>query len=338
VYTKPGIYHALVRATDDKGESAVSSVTIQVYSDVPWLDVVTSNKGDYPYLARAGYEAFFKDGISEDESVKFQIRDAWISYKLRNQVFGDVNKTKGVPSGNQIVYQNVFPDIDVRYTVYEDLLLEEFIVYKKMQLNSIDQEFTVHGVEYVFNEDGSIGFYNGETLVFSIPKPVMYELNNPQQKSYGLHYEIIEKDNTSILRKIIDDQEWLKKSKYPVVIDGSTSGEIADPWEQQGLTPYGQYFENLNEYVDPMSGHLTIRQTDYYLSGRGLDLSVTRVYSTVVAYKEEENEPGEYIPVATYIEAPTDLGCGWSLDFPWLELRDGQPGKYMHLPLSLIHI
>jgi YD repeat-containing protein len=201
-----------------------------------------------------------------------------------------------------------------------------------MPLNSIDQEFTIHGVEYVMNEDGSIGFYNGETLVFSIPRPVMYELNNPQQKSYGLHYEIIEKDNIYILRKIIDDQEWLKKSKYPVVIDGTTSGEIADPWEQQGLTPYGQYFENLNEYVDPMTGHLTIRQTDYVLSGRGLDLSVTRVYSTVVAYKEEENEPGEYIPIATYQEAPTDLGCGWSLDFPWLELQDGQPGKYMHLP------
>ncbi|MBU7028113.1 MAG: exo-alpha-sialidase [Theionarchaea archaeon] len=182
------------------------------------------------------------------------------------------------------------------------------------------------------NEDGSIGFYSGETLMFSIPRPVMYELNNPEKKSYGLHYEIIQKNGYYLLRNVIDDVQWLKTAKYPVVIDSSTQGELADPWEQQGLTPYGQYFENLNEYVDPLTGHLTIRHTDYFLSGRGLDLSVSRVYSTVVAYKEDENTTGGYIPIATYQEAPTDLGCGWSLDFPWIEIDDDQPGKYMHLP------
>jgi PKD repeat protein len=34
-YTKPGIYHALVRATDDKGESSVSSVTVQPTHMIP---------------------------------------------------------------------------------------------------------------------------------------------------------------------------------------------------------------------------------------------------------------------------------------------------------------
>ncbi|MBU7045882.1 MAG: hypothetical protein HXS54_05545, partial [Theionarchaea archaeon] len=330
-YTKPGIYHALVRATDDRGESSVSSVTIQVYSDIPWLDVTASNKEEFTYMARAGYEVFFKDNVTETECVKFQMRNAWISYQMGNQIFAEVKKAKGVPSGNQIVYQNVYENIDVRYTIYEDLLLEEFIVYEKMDLSVFEQEFTIDGVEYALHEDGSIGFYNGETLVFSIPKPVMYELDNPQNKSYRLHYEIIQKDSIHVLKKVIDDEKWIKKAKFPVVIDSSTQGEIADPWEQQGLTPYGQYFENLNEYVDPLTGHLTIRHTDYHLSGRGLDLTVTRVYSTVVAYKEEEKTPGAYIPIATYQEAPTDLGSGWSLDFPWLEIKDDQPGKYLHL-------
>jgi hypothetical protein len=48
------------------------------------------------------------------------------------------------------------------------------------------------------------------------------------------------------VKKVIDDEKWLKKAKYPIVIDSSTQGEIADPWEQQGLTPYGQYFEFAN--------------------------------------------------------------------------------------------
>jgi RHS repeat-associated protein len=330
-FTKAGVYHVLVRATDDKEESSVSSVTVQVYSEVPYLDVVPCNKNEFTYMAKAGYEAFFKDTITEKEAVRFQVKDAWISYQFKEQTFSKISNVQGVPEENTIWYYDVFPGIDVRYTIYEDLLLEEFIVTEYMPLSVVEQSFTVHGVDFSMNEDGSIGFYQGETLVFSIPKPVMYELNNPQNKCYGLHYEVVQEKDAYIIKKVIDNTEWLKKAGYPVVIDSSTQGEIADPWEQQGLTPYGQYFENLNEYVDPLTGHLTIRHTDYSLPGRGLDLTVTRVYSTVVAYKQGENSPGEYIPVATYQEAPTDLGCGWSLDFPWIEVTDDNPGEYMHL-------
>ncbi len=328
-FLKPGIFHILVKVTDDKDSSSVQSVTIQVYSDTPYLDVVPCNSG-FEYMAKAGYEAFF-DAVN-GKGVQFRIGDAWITYKLGNQLFGEVSKAKGVPAGNVITYSNVYPGVDVRYTVQEDLLLEEFIVQNMMPFSVIEQSFTVHGVEYKMNEDGSISFYNGEDKVFSIPRPVMYELNNSENKSYGLHYEITEQGNGYVLRKIIDDTNWLQTAAYPVVIDSSTQGEIADPWEQQGLTPYGQYFKNLTEYVDPMTGHLTIRHTDYSLPGRGLNVNVTRVYSTVVAYKQKEDGSGEYVPVSTYIQAPTDLGCGWSLDFPWLDVNSKEAEKYLHLP------
>ncbi len=328
-FVKPGIFHVLAKVTDDRGSSSVGSVTIQVYSDMPYLDVVPCNSG-FEYMARAGYEAFF-DTVNE-KGVQFRMGNARITYRLGNQLFGEVVKTKGIPAGNVITYSNVYPGVDVRYTVYGDLLLEEFIVQNFMPFSVIEQSFTIHGMEYRMNEDGSISFYNGEDKVFSIPCPVMYELHNPANKSYGLHYEVAEQENGYILRKIIDDTNWLETAQYPVVIDSSTQGEIADPWEQQGLTPYGQYFKNLNEYVDPMTGHLTIRHTDYTLSGRGLDLTITRIYTTVVAYKQKEDGSGEYVPVATYQKAPTDLGCGWSLDFPWLDVNSKEAEKYLHLP------
>ncbi|MBU7022370.1 MAG: exo-alpha-sialidase, partial [Theionarchaea archaeon] len=322
--------HAVVRVTDDKEESTTASVTIQVYSDRPWLDVTPSSREGFSFQAQAGYEAFFGEDLGKD--ITFELGNAYITYRMVNQSLGALNTVKGEPEGNKIWYRQVFPGVDIRYTVYEDLLLEEFVVYQLMDIPAIEQEFSIHGVDYKMEEDGSIGFYNGEDLVFSIPRPVMYEFNNPERKCYGLHYEVIEKGDSYILRKVIDDIPWLKSALYPVVIDSSTQGEIADPWEQQGLTPYGQYFQNMNEYVDPLTGHLTIRQTDYSLSGRGLDLSISRVYSTVVAYKEDEDGSGEYVPIATYKEAPTDLGYGWSLDFPWLELDEDEPGSYLHLP------
>ena len=49
IYTKAGIYHVLLRVTDDKEESSVSSVTIQVFSDRPWLDIVPSNTGEFDH-------------------------------------------------------------------------------------------------------------------------------------------------------------------------------------------------------------------------------------------------------------------------------------------------
>jgi hypothetical protein len=116
-YTKPGIFHALLRVTDDTGESAVSLVTVQVYSDVPRLDVVPCNREEFTYMAQAGYEAFF-GGICEN--VQFQVGDTWILYQLKNQYFGEIANVKGVPEGNMIRYYNVYPGIDVRYTVHED--------------------------------------------------------------------------------------------------------------------------------------------------------------------------------------------------------------------------
>ncbi|MBU7031219.1 MAG: PKD domain-containing protein, partial [Theionarchaea archaeon] len=326
-YTQPGIYHVLLRATNEQEKSVTASVTIQVYSERPWLDITP---GRDAYMARAGYEAFFPTHLTSDTGISFELDGCSITYSLPDQYFAPLSKTEGIPRGQKIVYENVYPGVHVQYTVSEDLLLEEFIVSTPMPIASVEQHFTMSGVEYRM-EDSAILFYRGEDLIFSIPRPIMYELRNPQEKSYGLHYEIVEDNNCYILKKVIDDDTWLKSAEYPVVIDSTTQGEIADPWEQQGLTPYGQYFKNVSEYVDPLTGHLTIRHTDYSLSGRGLDLTITRVYSTVVAYKQDESGSGAYIPVATYQEAPTDLGCGWRLDFPWMEVTDSGPGPYYHV-------
>ena len=51
------------------------------------------------------------------------------------------------------------------------------------------------------------------------------------------------------------------------------------PWDGNGIVPFGQYFSNLGESVSPSTGMLTVRQTDLSVPGRGLDLSITRVYT-----------------------------------------------------------
>jgi len=90
-----------------------------------------------------------------------------------------------------------------------------------------------------------------------------------------------------------------------------------DAWESSGLTPYGQYFKNLKEYVNPANGHLTITQTDLVIPGRILDLVISRAYSTPAVFFG--SNPYDY-------EAPpVDVGKGWQLDFPYVG------SKYLHL-------
>jgi hypothetical protein len=90
-----------------------------------------------------------------------------------------------------------------------------------------------------------------------------------------------------------------------------------DAWESLGLTPYNQYFKNLSEYVCSSNGHLTITQTDLTIPGRGLDLTISRIYETpAIIY---EGSPYEY-------EAPpVNMGKGWQLNLPYI----GE--KYLHM-------
>ncbi|MBO0889131.1 hypothetical protein J2P12_08540, partial [Candidatus Bathyarchaeota archaeon] len=84
-----------------------------------------------------------------------------------------------------------------------------------------------------------------------------------------------------------------------------------DPWDGNGLAPYGQYFANLGEYVSPSTGMLTVRQADLDVPGRGLSLEIARVYTEPHSFLN--NNP---YGLENYPWAP--LGNGWQLNFPWM--------------------
>ncbi|MEA4884992.1 MAG: hypothetical protein VB144_15300, partial [Clostridia bacterium] len=128
---------------------------------------------------------------------------------------------------------------------------------------------------------------------------------------------------------------------------GSTSS-IIDPSVLYGtsrVSPFKAYFDGFVETVDPSSGALTVRHTDFTLPGRGgLDFSLTRVYNSGLAgfdlprvhakYVETEDDChvtkvwGEKIP-NTYFDRRFGLGVGWRFAFPTIEFTDGQ--KFLHM-------
>ncbi len=111
-------------------------------------------------------------------------------------------------------------------------------------------------------------------------------------------------------------------ASIPIQIVWSPYSSPADPWDSNGLAPYSQYFANLGESVSPYTGMLTVRQTDLSVSGRGLNLEVTRVYAEPYSFLNGNSYNYEIYPWAP-------LGKGWQLNFPWLSNMSSP--SYIHL-------
>src|SRR5207245_9681684 len=85
-----------------------------------------------------------------------------------------------------------------------------------------------------------------------------------------------------------------------------------------GIAATSTYSSQLSEYMSQGNGLLTIRQDDLYLPGRGIDMDIARVFSTPYAFRS--GSPYQYDNFTL-----SNLGYGWSLDFPWLG------ANYLHL-------
>jgi len=121
-----------------------------------------------------------------------------------------------------------------------------------------------------------------------------------------------------------------------------TDGGNHEPWTDQGLVPYGEYFSNIDSFVATETGYLTIIQGDLHLPGRGLDLTVKRVYAPPNTYEGSAPATKFDYSYQDYPWAP--MGNGWQLGFPWIEhnasgptyirLGEGQRYKYEGAGLS----
>ena len=117
----------------------------------------------------------------------------------------------------------------------------------------------------------------------------------------------------------------IRFASFPVTIPQAALS--SNSWSKPGLSPYEAYFDHLVEYVSPGNGLLGIKQDDLYLPGRGLDLDVARVFSTPYAFHYSSS------PYIYDNYTLSNIGYGWSLNFPWLgtnylHLLDGQAYPY----------
>jgi RHS repeat-associated protein len=279
------------------------------YTEIPYSAQQTIRKCDDPqfeYMAASPYYMVFFKGTA----MRMNIKGASIEIQLLEQNLGQIQNAAGIADENSLFISNVAESVDLSFTVEPSLLKEAITLKDGKQVDRIRLGILWEGVIPEFQEDGSILFVdeNGNEILTILP-PFMEDAEG--FVCTDIHYELVETEWGHELHKVIDEKglTWLEKAVYPVVIDPFMQ-PFEDAWESSGLTPYGQYFQNLNEYVNPANGHLTITNTDLVIPGRGLDLVISRIYETPAVFYQ--GEPYDYVA------PPVNIGKGWKLDFPYI--------------------
>jgi len=209
-------------------------VAITDFSFSPKNDdfIVKSTDIEFAYENKSGkIKTSFKEKpndyflkISRENSPKIYFR------LLENAEIGKINPSLVNIQENKAIYKDVFGEIDLAYTVDEERILEEYIIKNQKtaeKIKNLSQKIKAENLIFQPRSNGTIQIQNPKTKdnLFIIPKPVMYELENKNEKNFGLHFEVSQKGEDYILTKIIDPEglNWLTspQRKYPVVIDAT---------------------------------------------------------------------------------------------------------------------
>lgn len=233
--------------------------------------IVPSNDPEYDYMnITNNFQVFFStDGFGNKKAVKFQVGDAWMKFNL----VGGSGQGKTDALDESVfnfdeVYKEGTKTMDAKYTLSDTKLLEEVVLNQFQGYPELMQEIELHNAYLKKVENRVIAYRRAddgtktEELLWIIPEPVMYEVGDPEVRNFGLHYEIENVDeNTVVLSKVIDQEgkEWLSDTgrTYPLVIDttaGPNSPGSVTEVSSGGVT---QAWVNVNNILTDNSSYAT---------------------------------------------------------------------------------
>lgn len=142
---------------------------------------------------------------------------------LEDDVLWELDDVMPVALSASILYEDVFPGVDLRYDTFSYNVKESIILKQQMDLDEYVYSFllTLDGLEPVLQEDGCIDLLDENSEVkFTIPAPYMWDANDVY--SDAVYYELDETAEGWVL-SVCADEQWLEDGErsYPVIIDRS---------------------------------------------------------------------------------------------------------------------
>ena len=112
---------------------------------------------------RNDYGVYFNQDSTSAALVRFEAKDSAIEFGLEmEQPWGSLRSVQGIAEGNQVIYQDIFSGVDLRYQLSSLQMLEEFIVKQPSmaeKIFEIRKQFRTAGTTWTLEADGSIRFH-----------------------------------------------------------------------------------------------------------------------------------------------------------------------------------
>lgn len=224
-FTKKIYFQPIHKKNKEKGEWEDLSSKLTDSSDDKTVNTENAilNSSFYKHMKNGEYANFDYNGHAVSYSLleasgdtsKVPIDDATATYTKKS---------------HQILYKNVFPDIDLRNITFDQNIKEDLVLHSYMGYNTFKFHLTTD-LEAEIQKDGSIDFKIKDTneKVFNLPKPFMSDSNYDEHsgevaRSGDVKYDL-EKVDDGYNLTIKADESWIKDPNrvYPIYIDPSTS-------------------------------------------------------------------------------------------------------------------
>lgn len=138
---------------------------------------------------------------------------------LQDKYNWDVNDVIPEKLQSSLIYQDVFPGIDLQYTTYGYNIKEQIIVNEPQESYRFDFLLESDGLNAVLNENGSVSFLNADQEeVYQIPTPCMEDALG--LGSFDVHFVLNETEQGTVLT-VEADEAWINSEdrEFPVKID-----------------------------------------------------------------------------------------------------------------------
>ena len=138
---------------------------------------------------------------------------------LQDKYNWDVNDVIPQKLQSSLIYQNVFPGIDLQYTNFGYNIKEQIIINEPQESYRFDFLLESSSLTAVLNENSSVSFLNSDQEeIYRIPIPCMEDASG--LGSFDVHFALNETEQGTVLT-VEADKEWINSEErtYPVKID-----------------------------------------------------------------------------------------------------------------------
>ena len=230
------------------------------------VSIINYNQDGYDYIANSSnFETYIKANSNYGDGVKscsylngtrycvtYQSQD----YSYRDSVgtqdyLSSISGVTGNVSGNSITFENLYPNVSLKYSNFNSSLKENYIIYSMPRtpagylgsnvtldfggyINYANLSVIVNGTNMTgqnFVTDQEIDFVVNNTTLFYLPKPYAYD---SRKQIINLQYEI-HNQGSQIWFYVRTPYSWLNDSSrvFPVYIDPSLVQSAAGPVEEE---------------------------------------------------------------------------------------------------------